>query len=44
MLNSPMKSWQDSAPKLVAVAAGREPADLVVRNCRWVNVHSRGDS
>ena len=25
---------------LVAVAAGRRPADLVIRNGRWVNVHS----
>ncbi len=25
---------------LVAVAAGRKPADLLIRNGRWVNVHS----
>ncbi|MCW7545451.1 adenine deaminase [Aurantimonas litoralis] len=28
------------APQLVDVAMGRAPADLVVRNARWVNVHS----
>ena len=39
--NFSIPSWQNSAVRLVAVAAGREPADLVVRNCRWVNVHSR---
>ena len=30
-----------AAPRLVAVAAGREPADLVIRGGVWVNVHSR---
>jgi adenine deaminase len=35
-----MKSWAESAPKLVDVATGRTPADMVVRNVRWVNVHS----
>ena len=34
-------SWADAAPRLVAVAAGRAPADLVVRNTRLVNVQSR---
>lgn len=29
-----------AAPQLVDVAMGRRPADLVVRNGRWVNVHS----
>lgn len=38
---SPLKSWAEMAPRLVAVAAGRAPADLVIRNCIWVNVHSR---
>ncbi|MFT8243000.1 adenine deaminase [Roseomonas sp. BN140053] len=33
-------SWADSAARLVAVAAGRMPADLVVRGGRWVNVYS----
>ncbi len=36
----PLKSWADVAPHLVDVAMGRKPADLVVRNGRWVNVHS----
>jgi len=34
------KPWSDMAPALVDVAMGRKPADLVVRNGRWVNVHS----
>lgn len=34
-------SWADAAPRLVAVAAGRAPADLVIRNGQWVNVHTR---
>jgi adenine deaminase len=32
--------WTEVAPLLVDVATGRSPADLVVRNGRWVNVHS----
>lgn len=36
----PLKSWTDVAPHLVDVAMGRRSADLVVRNGRWVNVHS----
>lgn len=35
------KSWADCAPRLVAVAAGREAADLVIRGGRLVNVQSR---
>ena len=38
---SSFKSWSDSAARLVAVAAGREPADLVLRNLKLVNVQSR---
>jgi len=34
------KAWTDVATLLVDVATGRKPADLVVRNGRWVNVHS----
>jgi adenine deaminase len=34
-------SWADAAPRLVAVAAGRAPADLVVRAGTLVNVHTR---
>ena len=35
-----LASWPDSAPDLIDVAAGRKPAEMVVRNGRWVNVHS----
>ncbi len=34
-------SWPDVAPRLIAVAAGREPADMVIRGGIWVNVHTR---
>ena len=34
------KPWTEVATLLVDVATGRKPADLVVRNGRWVNVHS----
>ena len=37
----PFKTWAESAPVLVDVAAGRRAADLVVRNARLVNVQSR---
>lgn len=36
-----IRSWPDVAPDLVAVAARRAPADMVIRDCAWVNVHSR---
>jgi len=36
-----LKSWAELAPRLVAVAAGRAPADLVIRGGRLVNVQSR---
>lgn len=35
-----LKTWAETAPDLIDVAAGRKPADLVVRQGRWVNVHS----
>ncbi|MXU64868.1 adenine deaminase [Oceanomicrobium pacificus] len=35
------KTWPQSAARLISVAAGRSPADLVIRNGAWVNVHSR---
>ncbi len=38
---APFPSWPDVAPRLIAVAAGREPADMVIRGGIWVNVHSR---
>jgi len=41
MEHTPFPSWPDVAPRLIAVAAGREAADLVVRGGIWVNVHSR---
>ena len=36
-----LKTWADCAPRLVAVAAGRAAADLVVVGGRLVNVQSR---
>jgi adenine deaminase len=33
-------SWPESASLLINVATGLRPADSVVRNGRWVNVHS----
>ncbi|MGR3364269.1 MAG: adenine deaminase [Maritimibacter harenae] len=41
MTDNPLKSWPETAPRLVAVAAGREPADLVIRGGKVVNVHTR---
>ncbi len=38
---SSLPSWADCAKDLIEVAAGRAPADMVIRNARWVNVHSR---
>ena len=35
-----IKPWTDVSATLVNVAMGRSPADLVVKNGRWVNVHS----
>ena len=35
-----LKSWADLAPDLVAVAYGRKKAETVIRNAKWVNVHS----
>ncbi len=35
-----MKTWAQSARRLVDVAMGRQPADTVIRQGRWVNVHS----
>ncbi len=37
----PLKTWADCAPELIAVAAGRAPADLVIAGGRVVNVHTR---
>ena len=41
MERSSLKTWEECAPRLIAVAAGREAADLVVRGVRLVNVQSR---
>lgn len=38
---STFPSWQDVATDLVAVAAGRLPADLVLTGAKLVNVHTR---
>ena len=40
-MDRPFPSWADCAPRLVAVAAGRAPADTVIRGGRLVNVQSR---
>jgi adenine deaminase len=37
----PFSTWPDSAAHLVAVAAGRAPADVVIRGGRLVNVQTR---
>ncbi len=41
MKSTPLLSWADCAPRLVAVAAGRTPADLVITGGTLVNVQSR---
>ncbi|KQT48963.1 adenosine deaminase [Aureimonas sp. Leaf454] len=38
--SSALSSFATAAPHLVDVAMGRAPADLVIRQGRWVNVHS----
>ncbi|HEV7321489.1 MAG TPA: adenine deaminase [Ensifer sp.] len=35
-----LQSWSRTGPELVDVAMGRKPADLVIRNGKWVNVYS----
>ena len=35
------RPWHEVATRLVDVAAGRAPAELVIRNGRWVNVLTR---
>ena len=35
------RSWAEVAPRLIAVAAGRDQADRVFRNCKLVNVQTR---
>ncbi|MFD0980580.1 adenine deaminase [Tropicimonas aquimaris] len=41
MTRPSLKSWADAAPRLIAVAVGRESADMVIRQGIWVNVQSR---
>lgn len=41
MEQNTLKTWAECAPKLIAVAAGRDTADLVIRKGQWVNVHTR---
>ena len=36
----PIAPWSETAPLLVDVAMGRAPADMLITNGRWVNVHS----
>ena len=36
-----LKSWIEAQARLVEVAAGRAPADMVIRGGQWVNVHTR---
>ncbi len=33
-------TWPQAAARLIDVAAGRSPADMVIRGGRWANVHS----
>ncbi|KJZ26034.1 adenine deaminase [Tritonibacter mobilis] len=41
MTHKTFPSWPDVAPHLIETAAGRSPADTVIRNGKWVNVHTR---
>lgn len=41
MVLNTFPSWPDVAPILIEVAAGRAPADMVIRGGIWVNVHTR---
>ncbi|MEL7100757.1 MAG: adenine deaminase [Pseudomonadota bacterium] len=41
MEHAPFPSWPDTAPDLIAVAAGRLPAQTVINGGIWVNVHTR---
>jgi adenine deaminase len=41
MERTSLSSWADCAAELVAVAAGRQPADRVIRGGHLVNVHTR---
>ncbi|MBI6630576.1 adenine deaminase [Pontibaca salina] len=41
MTHTAFPAWPAVAADLIAVAAGRVPADMVIRGGIWVNVHSR---
>jgi adenine deaminase len=41
MQHNTFPSWPDVAPHLIETAAGRVPAELVIRGGIWVNVHTR---
>ncbi|MEJ1990341.1 MAG: adenine deaminase [Maritimibacter sp.] len=41
MEHTAFKSWPEAAPQLVAVAAGRTPADTIIRGGKLVNVQTR---
>ena len=41
VMHTPIKTWAEVAPRLIDVASGRAPADMVIRQGQWVNVHSR---
>lgn len=41
MENTTLKTWAECAANLIAVAAGRAPADMVITGGTWVNVQTR---
>jgi adenine deaminase len=41
MTHTSFPTWADVAPHLVNTAAGRSPADTVIKGGIWVNVHTR---
>ncbi|MCX7566001.1 adenine deaminase [Sulfitobacter sp. F26169L] len=41
MTQATFPSWPDVAADLVNVAAGRAPADMIIKGGIWVNVHTR---
>ena len=41
MVTTTFPTWAETAPDLIAVAAGRAPADLVIRGANVVSVHTR---
>ena len=40
-MSKTFQAWAEVAPRLIAVAVGREQADRVFRNCKLVNVQTR---